>query len=148
MKKSKLMQERVKRVKILFKELGLRILDSEYDTASFAAGFENDEGLQGGVLIDRKSKFLEISFTFFFSHSMVNFVRQRLEDMLKVCYEYGCYLNLDKAKNEICFSVFTKLYFSGLNYYSLKQSLIDFKACVGALTNVLEINKELKNEDV
>ncbi|MBN1797247.1 MAG: hypothetical protein JW822_01630 [Spirochaetales bacterium] len=148
MKKPELMHERIKRVKVLFKELGLKILDSEHDDLTYTAGFEGEEGLQGGVFIDRKSKFLEVSFTFFFSHSMVDFVQQRLEDMLKVCYEYGCYLNLDKTKSEICFSVFSKLYFSGLNYYSLKQSLKDFAACVRALTEVLEIKKDMENEDL
>jgi len=148
MKKSKLMLERIKRVKVLFRELGLKILDSEHDDISFTAGFEGEEGLQGGVFIDRKSKFLEISFTFFFSHSMVDFVQQRLEDMLKVCYEYGCYLNLDKTKSEICFSVFSKLYFSGLNYYSLKNCLKDFSICIQVLTEVLEIKKDMENDDL
>jgi hypothetical protein len=147
MKKSKLMNERIKRVKVLFKELGLKILDSEHDDLTFTAGFEGEEGLQGGIFIDRKSKFLEISFTFFFSHSMVDFVQQRLEEMLKVCYEYGCYLNLDKTKSEICFSVFCKLYFSGLNFYSLKNCLEDFAACIGALTEVLEIKKEIEDDE-
>lgn len=147
MKKSKIMQERIKRVRVLFKELGCKLLDSEHDEHAFTAGFESEEGFQGGVFIDGKSKFLELSFTFFFSQSMVRFVQQRLEDMFKVCYEYGCYSNLDKTKSEICFSVFSKLYFSGLNYYSLKQSLIDFSACIQALTEVLEIKKDVENSE-
>jgi hypothetical protein len=147
MKKSKIMQERIKRVNVLFKELGCRILDSEHDSETFTAGFESDEGLSGGIFIDSKSKFLEVSFTFFFSHAIVDFIQQRLEDMFKICYEYGCYSNLDKTKSEICFSVFTKLYFSGLNYYSLKQSLADFSSCVQALTEILEIKKDLENEE-
>jgi hypothetical protein len=147
MKKSKLMNERIKRVRVLFKELGLKILDSEHDELTFTAGFEGEDGLQGGIFIDRKSNFLEISFTFFFSHSMVDFVQQRLEEMLKVCYEYGCYLNLDKTKSEICFSVFSKIYFSGFNFYSLKNCLEDFAACIRALTEVLEIKKELEDDE-
>ncbi len=73
---------------------------------------------------------------------MADFLKQRLEEMLKLCYEYGCYIILAEAENELSFSVFTKLYYTGLNYYSLKQSMEDFKECVDALTSLLKISSE------
>ena len=140
MKKSKIMEERIRRVKLLLQELGFNMSDSEHDELTFTASFGRDDGFQAAIFMDKKSKFLEISFTFFFPISMSDFLKQKLEDMLKLCYEYGCYLNLDKTNTEIYFSVFTKLYYSGLNYYSLKQSIMDFENCVNELTELLNID--------
>ena len=35
--------------------------------------------------------------------------------------------------------MFSKLYYTGLNYYALKESLREFVLCVQALTDLLEI---------
>ena len=144
MKNSKLMEERIRRVKILYKELGYKILETERTDETFSAGFENNEGLQGGLFIDRSSRFLEIAYTFSFSTSLADFVKSRLEDMLKVCYEYGSYVNIQTSRKEISFSVFAKIYYSGLNYSSLKDTLREFKQCVEAITDLMEILKEEK----
>lgn len=142
MKKSKQMKERIRRVRVLFKELGFRFFNSEFQGPLYTSGFENTDGFQGEVIIDRKCRFLELSFTFFFSLEMADFLKQRLEEMLKLCYEFGCYMILADAEKELSFSVFTKLYYTGLNYYSLKQSIDDFKECVSGLTNLLKISGE------
>jgi len=139
MKYSKIMVERIRRVEVLFKELGYTILDTERSAESYSAGFENSEGLQGGFFIDRASRFLEIAYSFSFSLSMYDFFKVRLEEMLKTTYEYGCYSNIHLSRRDISFSVFAKIYYSGLNYYSLKDNLRDFQQCIKALTEVLEI---------
>ena len=139
MKHSKVMEERIRRVRIVFKELGYKLHETERSDDTFSAGFENDEGMQGGFFIDRSSRFVEIAYTFSFSPTMAEYVKTRLEDMLKISYEYGCYINLQTADEEIAFSVFTKLYYTGLNYYSLKDSLREFALCIHSLTDLLEI---------
>ena len=93
MKYSKLMKERIRRVRIIFKELGYDLVEGEKNEESFSAAFENEEGFQGGFFIDNDNKFLEIAFTFSFSQELGSFIQQRLEDMLRVCYEFGCYMN-------------------------------------------------------
>jgi len=140
MKNSKLMEERIHRVKVLFKELAYRVHEGQRSEDSYSAGFENEEGFQAGFFIDSNSRFLELAYTFSFSPTMAEFVRSRLEEMLKLSYEYGCYINLQTSREEIAFSVFTKIYYSGLNFYSLRESLRDFKQCVYALTDTMEIN--------
>jgi len=40
---------------------------------------------------------------------------------------------------EITFSIFAKLYFSGLNYYSLRDTVNDFRECTDALKELLDI---------
>ena len=70
---------------------------------------------------------------------MYEFFKVRLEEMLKTTYEYGCYSNIQLSRRDISFSVFAKIYYSGLNYYSLKDNLRDFQQCIKALTEVLEI---------
>ncbi len=139
MKNSKVMEERIRRVKVILKELGYRIQETQRSNESYSAGFENEEGFQAGFFIDSGSRFLEIAYTFSFSPSMAEFVRSRLEEMLKASYEYGCYVNIQTTSEEISFSVFTKIYYTGLNYYSLRESLREFKQCVYALTDLMEI---------
>jgi hypothetical protein len=146
MKYSKSMEERIRRVKLLFRELGYRIMDTDRSDESYSAGFENEEGLQGGFFIDRTSRFLEIAYTFSFDQTMGQFLRDRLEEMLKISYEYGCYINLQMSRQEFSFSVFTKIYYTGLNYHALKDTLRDFKECVEALTEILDIAGQASEE--
>ncbi|MEW5815699.1 MAG: hypothetical protein AB1798_09940 [Spirochaetota bacterium] len=141
MKYSKLMKERIRRVRILFMELGFELLDGIKQEDSYSAGFDDNTGFQAGFFIDTDSKFLEIAFTFSFSPKLSTFVQTKLEDMLNICYEYGCYMNIQKNLDEITFSVFSKLYFAGLNYYSLRETLTDFRACIENLKEILEIHK-------
>jgi hypothetical protein len=140
MKNPKVMEDRIRRVRVLFKELGYTLHETERSEETYSAGFEKDEGMQGGFFIDRASRFLEIAYTFSFSPSMAVYVKTRLEEMLKISYEFGCYINIQTSDEEIAFSLFTKLYYTGLNYYSLKDSLREFLHCVKALTELLEIS--------
>jgi hypothetical protein len=140
MKNSKVMEERIRRVRVLFKELGYKLHETERSEETYSAGFENEEGMQGGFFIDRTSRFVEIAYTFSFSPSMAEYVKTRLEDMLKISYEFGCYINLQSTDEEIAFSLFTKLYYTGLNYHALKDSLREFALCVRELTDLLEIS--------
>ena len=136
------MKERIRRVRVLLKELGYEIYDTQRDQDTYSGGFENEDGFQGGFFIDRESKFLEIAFTFSFSFQMGNFILQKLEEMLQICYEYGCYINLEKSEEEINYTVFSKIYFSGLNYYTLRETIKDFKECVSVLKETLELTRE------
>jgi len=145
MKYSKVMEERIRRVRVLFRELGYRIRESERSSDTYSAGFEDDEGMQGGFFIDRASRFLELAYTFSFSPTMSEYLKTRLEEMLKISYEYGCYINIQTSREEIAFSVFTKIYYSGLNYYCLRDSLREFRFCVQALTDILELSGQSTN---
>ncbi len=145
MKYSKLMRERIQRVNVLFKELGYDTFDNSGDEASFIAGFENKEGSAGEFYIDMDNKFLEIAYTFSFPPAIAAFLQRRLVDMLKICYEFGCYINITKD-DEIAFSIFSKIYFAGLNFYSLKETLKDFNLCVGAIKEAVDIHTEEEEE--
>jgi hypothetical protein len=144
MKYSKLMKERVRRVNIIMRELGFDLLDGEYNDDTYSAGFENHEGFQGGIFIDRDSKFLELAYTFSFSHNLSDFVQCRLEEMLQICYEYGCYSTVQTTAKEISFSVFSKIYYAGLNYYSLKETIRDYREAVDSLVELLEPGAEFE----
>lgn len=141
MKYTKLMKERIRRVNVLFKELGYETGEGEMTENTYSATFEHESEFCGGFFIDDDSKFLEIAFTFAFSPRLVSFIQDRLEEMLKICYEYGCYMNIQKF-DDFNFSVFSKVYFAGLNYYSLKETLKDFLYCVDDIKDLIEINSE------
>ena len=145
MKYTKLMKERIRRVSVLFKELGYDISDGDMTENTYSSGYEKDSEFFGGFFIDEDSKFLEIAFTFSFSPRMANFIQDRLEEMLKVCYEYGCYMNIQKFE-DFNFSVFSKVYFAGLNYYSLKETLKDFHYCIEDIKEIIELNSDEKEE--
>lgn len=142
MKYSKLMKERIRRTEVLFRELGYDVLDGELLEDSYSAGFESDDGFQGGLFIDRESKFLELAFTFSFSPHFVDFIRSRLEDIVHICYEFGCYFNLETADGEISFSIFSKIYYAGLNYFSLKETVRDFRETIDTLEELFQIQRE------
>lgn len=144
MKYSKLMKERVRRVNIIMRELGFDLLDGEYHEDTYSAGFDNGDGFQGGIFIDRESKFLELAYTFSFSKNLAEFVQSRLEGMLQVCYEYGCYTTIQTTNQEISFSVFSKVYYAGLNYYSLKETIRDYREAIHSLIELLELSNELE----
>lgn len=143
MKYSKLMKERVRRVGVLLRELGFEMLDGELLEETYSAGFESNDGFQGAVYIDRDSKFLELAYTFNFSANLAEFVQGKLEEMMQVCYEYGCYCTLQSTAKEITFTVFSKIYYAGLNYYALKETVRDYRDAVESLADLLELKSEL-----
>jgi hypothetical protein len=137
------MKERIRRTSVLFKELGYELIDGEVLEDTYSAGFEGDDGFQGGVFIDRDSKFLELAYTFAFSHAMTEFVRDKMEETLQICYEFGCYVSLETTDEDIALSVFSKVYYAGLNYFSLKETLKDFREAVDTLQELFEVSREL-----
>ncbi|ORC34487.1 hypothetical protein B4O97_12660 [Marispirochaeta aestuarii] len=147
MKYSKLMRERIQRVNVLFKELGYEVFDNSGDEASYIAGFEGGDGAAGEFYIDMDNKFLEIAYTFAFPPETSEFLQRRLVEMLKICYEFGCYINISKEE-EISFSVFSKIYFAGLNFYSLKETLKDFNLCIGAVKEAVDIHNENEDQEI
>ncbi len=143
MKYSKLMKERIRRTGILFRELGYEVIDGEILEDTYTAGFESNDGFQGGLFIDRDSKFLELAFTFSFGPQLSGYLQDRMEDLLQICYEFGCYLNLDVGEADVTFSVFSKVYYAGLNYFSLKETIKDFREAVDAIQDLLDLTHEL-----
>ena len=148
MKQSKIMRERVRRVKVLLAELGYQVVDPEERDGAFTAGFQNEAGFQAGFYIDEESRFLEMAFSFTFSSSLAGFLRSKMEDVLRLCYEYGSYFNLQHMKKETTLTIFTKIYFAGLSYPALKETLRDFRENISALRELVEIKSENKKGDV
>ncbi len=140
------MKERIRRVNMLFRELGYECAEGELVDETYTTGVEQD-GFQAGVFIDRDSKFLEIAFSFSFSASLEEFVRGKFEELFQICYEFGCYTNVQSSRREIVFSVFSKVYYAGLNYFSLKETVRDFRMAVDAIAEALDIRSELGQED-
>ncbi|MDR1893697.1 MAG: hypothetical protein LBQ61_03255 [Spirochaetales bacterium] len=140
MKFSKLMKERIRRVKVLFAELGYEVYEDSLQDDSYSAAFERDGEFAGGFMINGESKFLEIAFAFSFSTSLSHFLQSQLEKMIEMCYTFGCYLSVQKEE-DLSFSVFSKIYFAGLNYYALKETLRDFHSCIEALKEIIDLNQ-------
>lgn len=136
---SKLMKERIRRVTVLFKELGYELFDEESQDGSYSCGFASGSGFQGAFFIVREQKFLEMAFNFTFSPEFDPFIRERLPELLEICFEYGCYTNMFTDDNAISISIFSKIYYSGLNYAGLRDTLADFRACVEAVKELVTL---------
>ncbi|GAB4365103.1 MAG: hypothetical protein Kow009_01840 [Spirochaetales bacterium] len=147
MRYSRLMKERIHRTQILFKELGYEVIDPDESDGAFSASFQNEEGYQGSFLIDEDSKFLEIVYTFSFSNTLQPYLRSRIEDVFRICYEYGCYMNVQFVQEDTSLSIFSKIYYAGLNYFSLKETLKDFRAAVREIRELTEIKSEHRKGD-
>lgn len=136
------MQERIRRVSVLLRELGYEIPDGEGSDDSYTGTFVTPDGFQGAFFIDSDSKFLELAFTFSFSSGMADFFRERMEELLQSLYEFGCYFTLTTDSNEITYTVFSKIYFAGLNYFALKETIRDFREAIDIQEEILEIPVE------
>ena len=111
---------------------------------SYSAGFIAGDGFQAGLFVDADSKFLELAFTFTFSNEMANFIRERLEEAMHSLYEFGCYFSLQPDRQEITYTIFSKIYFAGLNYFALKETVRDFRDAVEANQEIFDI--QIENE--
>lgn len=136
------MQERIRRASVLFRELGYELTEGEGSEDNYTGTFVAPDGFQGIYFIDVDSKFLEVAFTFSFSGGMADFVRERMEELVQGLYEFGCYFTLTTDSNEITYSVYSKIYYAGLNYFSLKETLRDFREAIGVQEEILEIPVE------
>lgn len=139
MKPNRLMLERIRRVTVLFRELGFEVADGEATDESYSASFATPDGFQAGLFVDSDSKFLELAFTFSFSSTMADFVRERVEEVMHSLYEYGCYFSLQIDESEITLTIFSKIYFAGLNYFALKETIRDFREAVEANEEIFDI---------
>ena len=140
MKYPKVMRERIQRVQVNFREMGYELKETGTDEQSYAASFENEKGLFGECYIYLDSKFLEIAYSFSFPVELSEFVQTRMPEVLKITYEFGCYINIQKDQ-KISLTVFSKIYFAGLNYYALRDTMKDFLACVESLRETMELKK-------
>ena len=142
MKPSRLLQERIRRVNVLVRELGYEITDGDVGGDSYKCSCVANDGFQAGLFVDADSKFLELAFTFTFSSQMANFFRERLDEAMYSLYEFGCYFSLHTDHREITYTIFSKVYFAGLNYFSLKETLRDFRDAVEANQEIFDIPVE------
>ncbi len=147
MKSNRLMQERIRRVHVLFQELGYELTESETTEESYSAGFVGSDGFQAGFFIDADSKFLELAFTFTFTAEMANFVRERIEEGMRSLYEFGCYFSLQTDEQDIVLTIFSKIYFAGLNYFALKETIRDFRDATEAIQDLFDIPFEIEKGD-
>ncbi|AFG37521.1 hypothetical protein Spiaf_1458 [Spirochaeta africana DSM 8902] len=127
------MKERIRRVTLLFKELGYNIESEEYDEDAYTAGFHRAATPGGFIYIDRECRFLELAYTFLFSARLGAFLRAQMSILQDICYEFGCYYVVRTEGEDIIFTIHSKLYYAGLNYFSLKETLRDLTTAVQAV---------------
>ncbi len=139
MKHSRLMRERVRRTRILFRELGYQVQDAEFEEETYSATFESEDGFGAGLFIEPESRFLELLYTFSLSPRLADFLRVRIEELMRVCYEYGCYFSLQPCSEEIAVTVYSKIYYAGLNYFALKETVRDLRSAIDAVQELLTV---------
>jgi hypothetical protein len=136
------MKELIERIETICSELGYEIIDRDESEELYQASFVKDEEIGGSLFIEKNSNFLEIAYSYSFDIDEENFLKDHLESMMNICYEYGNYFNIMKGDDEINFSIFSKLYFSGLNLESMQDTLEDFIACNHEIMEVFGLEGE------
>ncbi len=136
------MKELIERIETICSELGYEIIDRDESEELYQASFVKDEEIGGSLFIEKNSNFLEIAYSYSFDIDEENFLKDHLESMMNICYEYGNYFNIMKGDDEINFSIFSKLYFSGLNLESMQDTLEDFIACNHEIMEVFGLEEE------
>jgi|SRR6056297_145047 len=139
MKYSKIMKERIRRVQVLFRELGYELFDEERLEESYSTAFVHANGLQGMYFIEKENRFLEVVYNLTFSPQLAPFIQSKMPDVFETCFEYGCYMSTFSDEYAINISLFSKIYFSGLNYYSLKDTMSDFYSCSNAVKELVSL---------
>ncbi|MBN2736848.1 MAG: hypothetical protein JXR70_07685 [Spirochaetales bacterium] len=137
---NKKLSRRVHRITLYLKELEYQVFDEDINSEFYTAELETPKGVRLGMFIDKTSPFGEFIYTFSFSLLMGEFLKTRIEEIMKICYEFGCYFNMNQNGGEINFSLFSKIYFTGLNYHSLYETLNDHLRCVNYLTQLLDFD--------
>ncbi len=123
------MKELIERVEAIFSELGYEMVDVEESQDLYQASFSMEEEIEGSVFIESNSNFLELAYSYTFDQDEEGFLKEHLETLMSICYEYGCYFNVSRGEEEINFSMFSKLYYSALNVESMQETLDDFVSC-------------------
>lgn len=147
MNSSKLMRERIRRVEVLLKELGFDSEPEELAEDGYGAAVFEGENYVFGITVDRESKFLEIGYSFAFSKSLQERIRRSMEEIMSICYEYGSYTTLAIVEEEIVLSLFSKIYFAGLNYYALKETVRDLRSAISLVTDLLDFEAQLTGKE-
>ncbi len=136
------MKERIRRAHILFRELGYDLFDEEKLDESYSAAFISSGGFQGMFFIERENRFLELAYNFTFSSQLKGFLQQKMSEIMESCFEFGCYLNSYADEHALSITLFSKIYFTGLNYASLRDTLVDFFECAAAIKEVVSLTKQ------
>jgi hypothetical protein len=140
------MKDIIERIETIFSELGYEVVDREESEELYQASFVKDNEVAGSLFIEKNSNFLEIAYSYTFDIDEEDFLKDHLESMMNICYEYGNYFNITKNNDEINFSIFAKIYFSGINVESLQDTLDDFNACNREIIEVFGIDEESEYE--
>jgi len=136
------MKELIERVETICSELGYDIIDREESEDLYQSSFTREGEIEGSLFIEKNSNFLEIAYSYSFDFDEEGFLKDHLESMMNICYEFGNYFNILKTDDEINFSVFSKLYFSGLNLESMLDMLDDFLACNHEIIEMFDTEKD------
>ncbi|MCK4923954.1 MAG: hypothetical protein KAS61_03220 [Spirochaetes bacterium] len=136
------MKDLIERIEAICSELGFRIIDREESEELYQSSLLQNDEICGSLFVEKDSNFLEIAYTYTFDVEEENFLKSHLESMMNICYEYGNYFNIMKGEDEINFSIFTKVYFSGLNVESMQDTFDDFIACNHEIIEIFGLDED------
>ena len=136
------------RTQILLRELGFSLLDSQINRDNWSIHFQDSLGFSGSATGHSGQLFLELGCKFAFSVREQDFLRDRMETFMQVCYRFGCYFLIQTENDQITISLFSKLYFSGLQYYALEETCTDLKNAVEEMRQVFGMAMPLREGEI
>lgn len=139
---SSLTKERKRRVESIIKELGMQVQNVNVFEGGLSASILKSKKLVAHFKIEDDFKFLELSYGFIIPEILYEQFRHILPELMECCYENGVYFHVNHQENSYNFAIFTKVYYSGLNYYSFRDTLGDMKRAIKSLTDTLSGSEE------
>jgi len=145
---SEVLQDYSHRVKACLGELHIEVCGEQTEDSALRLYCRDQKDFQFSVLLNEGLHYAEFSWEIRIPQELSAFLASFFYSILEINYKYGCYLSLQENLSEFCLDICTKLYFSGLQYYSCKESLEDLFLASEELTRIFTTNKSvIQGED-
>ena len=129
--------ENIRRVRFLLGEIGPVLHQEEIHSGQWVASLRID-GWELMATVTGESRFLELAAEFRLDRGFADFLGSRLDDLQQVCYHFGCHHLVTVNPLIITLLIGNKLYFSGLQYYALKEAIADMVGAIGEIRRLLD----------
>ncbi len=130
-------EDNVRRVRSLLGELGLPGIREQQATGMWQSAFLVAD-VEMMTTVNQDCPFLELSVNFHFEPGFADFLMNRMDDFQQLCYQKGCYHLISLENVIITVSVCSKLYYSGFQYYALKETIDDLMGVAVAVRRLFD----------
>ena len=132
-----LFAENIRRIRCLAGELGLDLGPALTGPGTWTAGLRFND-IDMVLELEAGESRLRLVVRFQFDSGFADWLMPQLDDLQQVCYHYGCCHLVAIESGRIVVSLALTLYFSGLQYYALKEAIDDLAQAGQKIRHLLQ----------